>query len=231
MKTTVNPVKVLIVDGSEQIRNKLARIFNNNPAIVLVGSVDNGYEAVAFVANNTIDVVVTDIEIESKLAGLYAMREIIKLKPNTKVIIHTALNSDYFISNAFLFGASDYLLKGVSESDIPDAVVWAAQNRSIIHPEAAEHIRKEYIQLKNAQENLSYTIQVILKLTPSEMEILNLLRSGMKYKEIAEVRFIEMTTMKTHISNLLRKFSKKNVAEMLETIENTGFFLLLDNPK
>jgi DNA-binding NarL/FixJ family response regulator len=231
MKTTVNHIKVLIVDSSEQTRNKLTRILANNPAIALVGSIGNGYEAVAFAANSAPDVAVMDIEIESKLAGLYAMREIIKLRPNTKVIIYTVQNSDYYISNAFLFGACDYLIKGVSEPDLPDTIIRAAQNRSIIHPEASEYLRKEYIQLKNAQENLSYTIQVILKLTPSEMDILRMLRSGMKYKEIADVRFIEMTTMKTHISNLLRKFDKKNVVEMLETIESTGFFLLVDNSK
>lgn len=231
MKTTVNPIKVLIVDGSEQTRNKLTRIMANNPAIVLVGSVGSGYEAVAFAANNAPDVAVMDIEIESRLAGLYAMREIIKLRPNTKVIIYSVQNTDYFISNAFLFGASDYLIKGVSESDLLDTIIRAAQNRSYIHPEAAEYLRKEYIQLKNVQENLAYTIKVILKLTPSEMDILHLLRSGMKYEEIAEVRFTEMTTLKTHISNLLRKFDKKSVVMLLETIENTGFFSLLDNAK
>jgi len=231
MKTTVNSIKVLIVDDSEQTRNKLKRIIVNNPAIDLIGSVGNGYEAVAFAANNAPDVVVMDIEIESRLAGLYAMREIIKLRPDTKVIIYTVQDSDYYISNAFLFGASDYLIKGVSEPDLPDTIIRAAQNRSIIHPEAAEYLRKEYIQLKTAQENLAYTIQVILKLTPSEMDILQLLRSGMKYKEIAEIRFTEMTTLKTHISNLLRKFDKKSVAEMLETIDNTGFFLLIDSSK
>ncbi|SFJ55001.1 regulatory protein, luxR family [Paenibacillus sp. UNC496MF] len=159
------------------------------------------------------------------------MREIIKLRPNTKIIIYTVQNSDYYISNAFLFGASDYLIKGVSEPDLPDTIIRAAQNRCIIHPEAADYLRKEYIQLKNTQENLAYTIRVILKLTPSEMEILHLLRSGMNYKEVAEVRFTEMTTLKTHISNLLRKFDKKSVVEMLETIEHTGFFSLIDSSK
>ncbi|WP_177222315.1 response regulator transcription factor [Paenibacillus sp. UNC496MF] len=231
MKTAVNSIKVLIVDGSEQTRNKLALTMANNPAIVLVGSVGSGYEAVTFAANNAPDVAVMDIEIESRLAGLYAMREIIKLRPNTKIIIYTVQNSDYYISNAFLFGASDYLIKGVSEPDLPDTIIRAAQNRCIIHPEAADYLRKEYIQLKNTQENLAYTIRVILKLTPSEMEILHLLRSGMNYKEVAEVRFTEMTTLKTHISNLLRKFDKKSVVEMLETIEHTGFFSLIDSSK
>lgn len=228
MKATVDPIKVMIVDNSEQTRNKLSRTLAGNPAITLLASIGNGYEAVAFAANNAPDVTIMDIEIESKLAGLYAMREIIKLWPDTKVIIYSVHNSDYYISNAFLFGASDYLIKGVSESDIPDTVLRAARQRSIIHPEAADYLRQEYVKLKNAQTNLAYTIQIILKLTPSEMDILRLLRSGMKYQEIAEVRFVEMTTMKTHISNLLRKFDKKSVVEMLETIESTGFFLLLD---
>jgi len=231
MKTTVNPIKVLIVDGSEQTRNRLTRMINNHPAIAVVGSVGSGYEAVTFTANNAPDVAVMDIEIESRLAGLYAMREIIKLRPNTKVIIYTVQDSDYYISNAFLFGACDYLIKDVSELDLSDTIMRAAQNRSMIHPEAAEYLRKEYIQLKNAQENLSYTIQVIMKLTSSEMDILHLLQSGMKYNEIAEVRFTEMTTLKTHISNLLRKFDKKSVVEMLETINKTGFFSLVGNSK
>jgi len=206
-------------------------MINNHPAIAVVGSVGSGYEAVTFTANNAPDVAVMDIEIESRLAGLYAMREIIKLRPNTKVIIYTVQDSDYYISNAFLFGACDYLIKDVSELDLSDTIMRAAQNRSMIHPEAAEYLRKEYIQLKNAQENLSYTIQVIMKLTSSEMDILHLLQSGMKYNEIAEVRFTEMTTLKTHISNLLRKFDKKSVVEMLETINKTGFFSLVGNSK
>ncbi len=172
-----------------------------------------------------------DIEIESKLAGIYAMREILKLKPNTKIIVYTEQNSEYHVYRAFQAGASDYIIKGESDGDLPDAILRAAQGRSMIHPEAAVHLRQEFIRLKNAQENLTYTIQVILKLTPSEMEILRLLHTGMKCQEIAKVRFIEMTTMKTHISNLLKKFDKKTVVEMLETIESIGFFTIIDNPK
>jgi DNA-binding NarL/FixJ family response regulator len=226
-----NSIKIMIVDGSEQTRKSLERMLSAHAGFVLSGSIGNGYEAVAFAASNAPDVSVMDIEIESRLAGLYAMREIVKLRPNSKAIIYTAHNSDYYVHKAFQFGASDYLIKGASEADLPDAILRAAQNRSIIHPEAAEHLRKEFIQLKNAQENLTYTIQVVLKLTPSEMDILRMLKSGMKYQEIAKVRFVEMTTMKTHISNLLKKFDKKSVVEMLKTIESTGFFSLIDDPK
>ncbi len=159
------------------------------------------------------------------------MREIIKLKPNIKVIIYTEHNSEYFVHKAFQFGATDYLIKGISEQEIPEAITRAAQGRSIIHPEAAEFLKKEFIQLKNAHENLTYTIQVIRKLTQSEIDILRLLHTGMKYQEIAKLRFIEITTIKTHISNLLKKFDKKSVAEVLETVNNIGLFSFIDDPK
>ncbi|MDR1531186.1 MAG: response regulator transcription factor [Clostridiales bacterium] len=228
MKADANPVKVLIAHNTEQTLKKLIRIVENNPRMVLAGYAKNGYEAVVNAAGGAPDVVVMDIEMESRLAGLYAMQGILKLRPETKVIIYTQHNSGYYVSKAFQFGASDYLIKGISDQDIADAILCASQNRSAIHHEAAEFLRKEFIQLKNAQENLAYTMRVCISLTPSELDILRMLHTGMNYREIAKVRFIEMTTMKTHISNLLRKFGRKSIAEVLETIESTSFFLLID---
>lgn len=169
-----------------------------------------------------------DIEMESKLAGLYATREILKFVPQCKVIIYTCHSDGYYITKAFQFGAVDYLVKPTADYDLVDTILLAAENRCWIHPQAAAHLRTKYAQLENAQESLNYIIHVILLLTPTELEILKMMHTGMKQQEIAKVRFIEMTTMKTHISNILKKFDRRTMAEVLQTVDSVGFFEMLD---
>jgi DNA-binding NarL/FixJ family response regulator len=231
MQADSNPIKVLLADNSRPQLKKLAKLVQGAPGMELSGAVQNGYEAVSHAAHGEPDVVLMEIEMESKQAGLYATREILKLRPAAKVIIHTSRELEYFVIKAFQFGACDYVIKGVSDQEILDTITRASENRSMIHPEAARLLLRRFIQLQNAQENQAYTMKALMRLTPAEMEILRMLRSGMKYQEIAKVRFVEMTTMKTHISNMLRKFEHKSVAELLETVENTGFFLMIDEPK
>lgn len=222
-------VKVLIVDDMEHILKRLARIVQSDPRLVLSGMAKNGYEAVAHVAHTPPDVIIMDIEMESKMAGLYASREILKTAPGIRIIMYTQHNVDYYVYKAFQFGVSDYMIKDASDQEIIKNILRAYHNRSIIHAEAAGYLRQEFIRLKNAQENLAYTLQVILKLTQTERDILRLLYSGMKKQEIAKVRFIEMTTMKTHISSILKKFNRRSIAEVLETVESTGFFTLIQD--
>lgn len=109
-----------------------------------------------------------------------------------------------------------------------ETALQAAAGSSWVHPQAAAYLRGRYAQLENAQENLNYIIHVILLLTPTELEILKMLHAGMKQQEIAKVRFIEMTTMKTHISNILKKFDRRTMLEVLQTMDGVGFFEMLD---
>jgi DNA-binding NarL/FixJ family response regulator len=224
-------IRVLIVDDLDHILRTLAQIIENDPRMSLAGIAKNGYEAVAHVVSSPPDVIIMDIEMESKLAGLYAAREILKVAPQVKVIIYTRHNSDFYVFKAFMFGVTDYLIKETTAQDMIDTILRAHQNRSIIHPEAVHYLLPEFVRLKNAQENLVTTIQIILRLTKTELDILRMLHSGLKQQEIAEVRFIEMTTMKTHISNILKKFDYRSIAELLENAENTEFFTLIEKPE
>ncbi|MDR1570346.1 MAG: response regulator transcription factor [Oscillospiraceae bacterium] len=223
-------IRVLIVDDDEGTVKRVMREIGDDARLSLAGVAHNGYEAVAAVAGAPPDVVVMDIEMESKLAGLFAAKEIVKMNPSVKVIIHTKHNTSYHVFKAFQFGVTDYIIKGVSMHDLIDTIMRAHQNKAFIHPQAAAYLRAEFMQLKNAQENLAYVMKAVLKLTASELEILKLLHSGMKQQEVAKVRFIEMTTMKTHVSNILKKFDRRSIAELLETIESTGFFSVIEEP-
>jgi DNA-binding NarL/FixJ family response regulator len=79
----------------------------------------------------------------------------------------------------------------------------------MLRPEIANKIIKEYMRIKEEQSIIKSTLKIMTKLTNTEYEILKLIYQGYSYKEIAEKRFVEETTISSQIYWILKKFEKK----------------------
>lgn len=223
-----NSISVLVVDDVEQIRNQLVATIEAQPFLELAGTASSGYESISITSQVRPDVIIMDIEMESHLAGIYATKEILRLFPETKILAYSKHKEEYYIYQAFQYGITDYLLKDTSATDVVRSVQRAYSGQSMIHPTAAACLRSEFIRLRNTQENISYLLTVLLTLTPTELEILFLLSKGMKQQDIAKYKFVELSTIKTHISSILKKFERRSTNEILELICKTNFFALIN---
>ncbi|PLR90021.1 response regulator transcription factor [Bacillus sp. T33-2] len=217
-------IQILIADDMEAHRRRLERIINSVGNLSLIGSAKSGYEAVAYAAIKKPDIVLMDIEMESPMAGIKAASEINKILPDTKIVMLTIHQDNNVVFAAFQTGIVDYLMKSAPKQEILEAIYSAANNQSPIRPIIAEKIRHEFARIKKSEDQLTHFFKIIANLTPSELEVLKLLCSGLKRKEIAEARAVELETIKKQVSSLLKKFNRNTAREVVEEVNELNLF-------
>ncbi|MEH7011562.1 response regulator transcription factor [Neobacillus niacini] len=217
-------IQILIADDMEAHRRRLERIINSVGNLSLVASAKSGYEAVAYAAIKKPDIVLMDIEMESQMAGVKAASEINKILPDTKIVMLTVHQDNNIVFAAFQTGIVDYLMKSAPKEEILEAIYSASNNQSPIRPIIAEKIRQEFARIKKSEDHLTHFFKIIANLTPSELEVLKLLCSGLKRKEIAEARAVEVETIKKQISSLLKKFDKNSTKEIVIDVTELKLF-------
>ena len=217
-------IQIVIADDMEAHRRRLERIIHSDKNLELAGSAKSGYEAIAFAAIKKPNIVLMDIEMESQMAGIKAAAEINKISPTTKIIMLTIHQDNNIVFAAFQTGIVDYLIKSAPKEEILEAIYSATNNQSPIRPIIAEKIRQEFARIKKSEDNLAQSFKVISNLTQSELEVLKLLCNGLKRKEIADIRTVEIETIKKQINSLLKKFDKSSTKEIVQKVNELKIF-------
>ncbi len=212
-----NKIKVLIAEDMEPIRKRYVNVLNSDPNIEVIGDVATGSAACELAFSLKPDVILMDIEMESKDAGIRATGQILSKLPNVKIIILTVYEEDEMIFSAFQLGACDYILKISKNEDIINGVIGAYHNQSPIRPEIASKIRNEFKRVKTYESSFLFMLNILSTLTPRELDTLNLLINGHTKKEVCELRCVEMSTVKSQVHSILKKFKKRNISDIITT--------------
>ncbi|WP_342756885.1 response regulator transcription factor [Kineothrix sedimenti] len=212
-----NKIKVLIAEDMEPIRKRYVNVLNSDPNIEVIGDVATGSTACELAFSLKPDVILMDIEMESKDAGIRATGQILSKLPNVKIILLTVYEEDEMIFSAFQLGACDYILKISKNEDIINGVIGAYHNQSPIRPEIASKIRNEFKRVKTYESSFLFMLNILSTLTPRELDTLNLLINGHTKKEVCELRCVEMSTVKSQVHSILKKFKKRNISDIITT--------------
>lgn len=210
-------IKVLIAEDIEPIRKRYAKILSEHPDIEVIADVGTGTEAVELGLSLNPDVILMDIEMESKDAGLRAVGEILAEAPEIKIIILTIYEEDEMVFSAFRLGACDYILKNAANDDIVASVIDAYNDQSAIRPDIAAKIRDEFRRVKTYESSFLFMLNILSTLTPKELDTLYLLSNGYTRKDVCQMRCVEMSTVKSQIHSILKKFKKRNIADIITT--------------
>lgn len=224
-------IRVMIVDDMESLCRKYETVLSQSEEIEVVAAAHDGYQAIMKSAMLQPDVILMDIEMESKYAGITATSQILREFPKIKIVILTVYEDDEMIYAAFQAGACDYVLKTATPAAMVSCVKDAYYEKSVIRPQVAKKLRKEFKRIKNNEDSLIYTIYLVQLLTDTERNILEALHEGKDQKEICWERFIEPVTMKTHIRNIVKKMKQKNIEDVLSQVEQSGYFYYMDKIK
>lgn len=189
-------IKMMIVDDHDMVRKGLKAYLLTEPDFQIVGEASNGKEAVTLVNEMNPDVILMDL-IMPEMTGIEATKEIMTLRPNTKIIIITSFYDDEQVFPAIEAGAFSYLLKTASADEIILTIRKAVQDESVIEQKVAQKMMN---QLRSNQKKSLHD-----DLTKREKEVLLLIGEGKTNNQIAEELYIGLKTVKTHVSNILGK--------------------------
>lgn len=198
-KVSKMPIKVLLVDDHKIVRQGVRAYLHTLADIQVVAEADSGAAAVTAVEQHQPDVVLMDLEMPGDLDGIAATRQIRKLRPETRVIVVTSHHQDEYIFPAVRAGAISYLLKDVEPDELAAAIRKAASGEAVLDSRVASRIILELQGIRRDEVN------PFTELSEREFDVLRLIAAGKSNAEIAETLVIGESTVKTHISNLLKK--------------------------
>jgi DNA-binding NarL/FixJ family response regulator len=204
-------VTIILADDHTIVRQGLAKLLEGEPDFQVVGEAENGREAVTKVEELRPDVVIMDISMPM-LNGIEATRQIKKISPRTRVIILSMHCHDRYIKELFSLGASGYLLKDSTGSDIVRAIQAAMDGDTYMSPPVSRLVIQDYVSTKKK----SFREELYSSLSNREREVFQMIAEGHSTREISEILFISPSTVKTHRSNIMEKLRIENLSQLVQ---------------
>ena len=159
------------------------------------------------------DVVLLDIRMP-EMDGVECTRRIKQEFPGIKVIILTTFDDDDYVFDALRYGASGYLLKGVSVDGLTNAVREAARGGSIIAPDVASKVLQMFSRMAQGDVQVRVNKKNALELTKMEWQVIREVGCGLSNKEIAGRLYLSEGTVRNYISSILRKLELRDRTQL-----------------
>lgn len=199
-------ISVLIADDETMIRAGLRLLLEAEDDLTVVGEACDGIEAVEMAAALAPDVVLMDIRMP-KLDGLMAARRLLSEAGYcSRVIMLTTFDEDENVFEALRLGASGFMLKAAPPERLLEAIRTAVIGNALIDPAVTKKVIEAFAQgsvPRKAPPELE-------KLTPRELEVLELLTTGLANAEIARTLSVSEATVKTHVNRILTKLGLRD---------------------
>jgi DNA-binding NarL/FixJ family response regulator len=196
-------IRVMLVDDQALVRSGFRMILDARHDLEVAGEADDGAVAVELARELDPDVILMDIRMPN-LDGVEATRQIVERGLRARVLILTTFDLDDYVYAALRAGASGFLLKDVEPAELVDAIRVVASGNALFGPSVTRRLLDHFA----AHEDT--TPPSLDSLTEREREILRLLASGLSNAEIADKLVVSETTVKSHVSSVLRKLGVRD---------------------
>ncbi|MBX6751277.1 MAG: response regulator transcription factor [Micromonosporaceae bacterium] len=212
-------IRVILADDQEVVRTGLRTLAENEGDITVVAEAGNGKTAVTSVRELKPDVVLMDIRMP-QMDGLEATRQIVAdpTLSGVKVLILTTFDEDELVFEAIRAGATGYLLKNVSPTDLRQAIRTVAAGEPLLAPSAIRAVMRSVA----AGPRTTVDNARLAALTEREREVLALVGRGLSNDEIARELFVSPATARTYVSRLLTKLDARDRARLVVLAYETG---------
>jgi DNA-binding NarL/FixJ family response regulator len=196
-------IRVLIVDDQPLMRAGFRSVLEASGRIEVVAEAASGEEALDRARVHDPDVVLMDVRMPG-MDGIEATRKM----PRQKVLILTTFGLDEYIIDALRAGASGFLLKDAPVEELLAAVSAVADGDAQLSPAVTRRLLDQVARRLPAP--VAHGEDALSELTEREREVLRLLALGLSNAEIAEALVVSEPTVKTHVSNVLRKLGLRD---------------------
>jgi DNA-binding NarL/FixJ family response regulator len=204
-------IRVLVADDHEIVRRGLCSLIEEQPGFEVAAEAADGREAVEKTRELKPDLTVMDLSMPS-MNGLEATRQILKDRPDTKVLVLTMHESDPLIRDVLDAGARGYVLKTDAGRDLIAALEALRRNKTFFTSKVAQMVLDGYLKRDFDPADIDTRRG---RLTPRQREIVQLLAEGKSSKEVAVALGISVKTAETHRANIMRRLDCHSVSELV----------------
>ena len=208
----MNVCSIVLADDHVMFRKGVKRIIEETPDLEVVGEANDGLELLRILKSREPELVLLDISMPH-LRGLEATREIKKLYPQVKIIFLTMHRSKEFLHQALEAGAEGFLLKEDADFELLRAIQTVRGGENSSHPSCPPRWRIWPCGDQAADPD---------PLTLREKTIVKLLAEGKTPKEIADLLYISVFTVRRHRDNIMRKLNLKRLADLIRYALSRG---------
>ncbi|RDI46294.1 response regulator [Nocardia mexicana] len=200
-------IRVLLVDDQQLVRAGLRMLCENAGDLEVVGEAATGADAVRLAERARPDVVLMDLRMPG-MDGIRATATILASRPAIRVLVLTTFDDDEHLYPALRAGACGFLVKDASPTDLLDGIRRAAAGDRPFSPDVLVRVVDSAVNAHGTRGNPPPA--PVSGLTAREAEVLALVSQGLSNAEIADRLHVGITTVKTHVANLMAKTGATN---------------------
>ncbi|WP_274361843.1 response regulator transcription factor [Paenibacillus thermotolerans] len=226
----MSPVRLLLADDQELIRESLHIVLEMDPELEVAGMAENGRVAVEVCERERPDIILMDLHMP-EMDGVEATRTIKQRFPEVKIIILTTFQEVQYVVDALGAGAEGYLLKAIHPRDLAEGIKWVYSGGTLI-PQDIALLLVSQLQGKTAampatagtgsaaagpaqaasarQEAADPSMNSAYGLSERELQVLHCIADGLNNREIAERLFLSEGTVKNYISAIYSKMEVRD---------------------
>ena len=195
--TSASPARLLLVDDHPMLRRGVAELLSLESDVTVVGEANNGQEALDFLANNPVDLVILDHKMPV-LTGIETLREIKARNIEVATLLFTVSDSGEDVQEALKLGVDGYLLKDMEPELIIVDIRKVLRGELVISPNLASILAQTTLRTPSIED-------IAGNLTTRELQVIQMIAEGLSNKMIANKLDIAESTVKVHVKHILNK--------------------------
>jgi DNA-binding NarL/FixJ family response regulator len=198
------PIRILLAEDHALVRAGLRSLLEGMSGVEVVGEAGDGREAIELIAKLLPDVVLMDITMPG-LNGLHTTVRTRTEYPSVRVIMLSMHDNEEYVWQALNAGAAGYLLKGADPTELSLAIRSVAQGGSYLSPAVSRHVVNDFVRRVGTDRSS------LDRLTPRQLEIVQLIAESHTNQEIAHELDISLKTVETHRAQLMGRLDIHDV--------------------
>ena len=219
-------IRLAVCDDFKDFREYFEFFCRREDDIECVATAGGSEDCLNMVKAHMPDILLLDIQMETDDSGVKLIPELLKINPNMKIIMLTAHIEDDYVYTAFSYGAIDYLNKSMSFEEMMNTIRNISHDNVSIRPEIAKILATGNKRMKSS---IIYLINILVKLSPTEYEILKAVYDGKSYQDIADERCVSLSTIKNQVSRIIKKFDAHFMQDIVSELRELKIFEYLLN--
>lgn len=198
-------MRILIADDHPVVRRGLRQLLEEHPDLTVAAEAATGDEVLALIRQDEFDIVILDLTMPGR-NGLDVLKDIRHERPALPVLVLSMHPEEHFAVRVLRAGAAGYLTKSAAPEELVGAIRKVTGGGKYVSPTLAEQLA---VVLEREAEGQPHQ-----RLTDREYQIMQLLASGKRVSEVADVLTLSVKTVSTHRARILEKMGLRNNAEL-----------------